>query len=507
MDTHADRHSETTPLLQENGGDEPDQQPNLRAQAQRLLLLVCVSIVAIDFGSYLSYAPQIEIFESIICRRLHSSGLDFVYHANNSTSVCKSDDVQSELALLVGWNQSFNQLPGILLALPYGLMADRVGRKTVLLLSLIGLLMEEVVIRMIVWWSDFIPLRVIWLAPLFQIAGGGPQIATSMAYTMISDVFPAERKSSIFFLLAAVILLGEILATPISAVLMSYTPWLPSLLGIAFEVIGLAAAALVTETLPKSSKVEDDEREQGPGQHSVSGDQDGWAAQMSQRWNRLRHSHYDFSLSMNLFLIIGAFILASIGTQALQLVIQYASKRFSWSIAEASFLVTIKGIVNLVLLLVLLPRLSLILGKHMPTAIKDLIIVQGSAWMLALGTAIMAFATHPGLFIVGICTFALGWGFYSALRSMATAIVSPSQTGVLNTTIALSQSMGSMAAGPLLALAFRRGIELGGVWTGLPYMIATVLFVGASILVWGMRIPRLVDDAESASLPSDLEPT
>jgi hypothetical protein len=37
----------------------------------RILILLCITIVAIDFGAYLSVAPQMSIFESIICRRLH----------------------------------------------------------------------------------------------------------------------------------------------------------------------------------------------------------------------------------------------------------------------------------------------------------------------------------------------------------------------------------------------------------------------------------------------------
>jgi hypothetical protein len=59
-------------------------------------------------------------------------------------------------------------------------------------------------------------------------------------------------RASIFYIMAAVILLGEILATPISAFLMRWTPWVPSLLGIVFQLGGLLGAALVSETRPDS---------------------------------------------------------------------------------------------------------------------------------------------------------------------------------------------------------------------------------------------------------------
>jgi MFS family permease len=142
----------------------------------RLLIIVCISIVAADFGNSLTLAPQISIYESLICRRVRAGG------------GCKSPEVQGELALLIGWKQTIDQLPGIIFALPYGLAADRIGRKPILVLCLIGLVLEENAIRLVCWWTAALPLRMIWATPVFQIIGGGSQTATAMAYAMITDV-------------------------------------------------------------------------------------------------------------------------------------------------------------------------------------------------------------------------------------------------------------------------------------------------------------------------------
>lgn len=63
--------------------------------------------------------------------------------------------------------------------------------------------------------------------------------------------------------MAAGILLGEILATPISTFLRTWSPWVPSLSGIVFQLGGLLGAALVSETRPEptSSFEEADESE------------------------------------------------------------------------------------------------------------------------------------------------------------------------------------------------------------------------------------------------------
>lgn len=170
------------------------------ARLQRIVLtLVCISIVAVDFCNVLSYAPQLEIFESIICRQVpgHASTRDPVLgspRSGNTASPCKSPEVQGELALLNGWKDTFDHLPGIVLALPYGLVADRIGRKVVLVLCITGLILEEVAIRLLCWWNKIVPLRAVLLTPAFQVLGGGPEIATSMAYSMITDVFLVDRR-------------------------------------------------------------------------------------------------------------------------------------------------------------------------------------------------------------------------------------------------------------------------------------------------------------------------
>lgn len=179
---------ERAPLL---GGDEAgyDDHPKITSLLRsHLLLLVCLSVVAADFGNYLGYAPHIEILESIICRQAQGS------NALGVDENCKSPQVQGELALINGWKDTFDQLPGILLALPYGFAADRIGRKPILALSLIGLILEETAMRLIFLFNSVLPLRIIWATPAFQIIGGGPQIATAMAYAMVTDIVASNQR-------------------------------------------------------------------------------------------------------------------------------------------------------------------------------------------------------------------------------------------------------------------------------------------------------------------------
>lgn len=199
--TDSEEPRERDPLLAEHNGTilapETATQNMLASKRTRILILLCVSIVAADFGNYLAYAPQLAIFESIICQQYHPDGVAITLQGSmDATSPCKSPDVQGELAILNGWKDTFDQIPGIIMALPCGFAADRIGRKPIILLALTGLLLEEVSARMISWWSEMgiLPLRLLWLVPVFQFLGGGPQIASSMVYAVLTDIFPMEQR-------------------------------------------------------------------------------------------------------------------------------------------------------------------------------------------------------------------------------------------------------------------------------------------------------------------------
>lgn len=50
---------------------------------------------------------------------------------------CTVGHVQSEVAIINGWRDPLDVLPSILVAISWGAVADRVGRKLVLLLAIL----------------------------------------------------------------------------------------------------------------------------------------------------------------------------------------------------------------------------------------------------------------------------------------------------------------------------------------------------------------------------------
>jgi hypothetical protein len=69
-------------------------------QRWRILIISSVVFFLVDFGFYLTVPAQTKIFEDIICRQYNAQG------------DCKIAPVQSELAAVNGWKDTFDALPG-----------------------------------------------------------------------------------------------------------------------------------------------------------------------------------------------------------------------------------------------------------------------------------------------------------------------------------------------------------------------------------------------------------
>jgi hypothetical protein len=69
--------------------------------------------------------------------------------------------------------------------------------------------------------------------------------------------------------------------------------------------------------------------------------------------------------------------------------------------------------------------------------------------------------------------------------------------GMMCALFIMMREIGSVVAASLLSLTLNRGMELGGVWSGLPFMFATAAVSGAACLIGcGVRVPAERDTAD-----------
>jgi MFS-type transporter involved in bile tolerance (Atg22 family) len=88
--------------------------------------------------------------------------------------------------------------------------------------------------------------------------------------------------------------------------------------------------------------------------------------------------------------------------------------------------------------------------------------------------------------------FSFGGGYNALIRSILTSLVEQHHIGTLYNMIAVIETVGQIFAGPLLSGTFRQGMNMGGAWIGLPFIVAGGLFATAAVVVFSVRLPNML---------------
>lgn len=91
---------------------------------------------------------------------------------------------------------------------------------------------------------------------------------------------------------------------------------------------------------------------------------------------------------------------------------------------------------------------------------------------------------------LALIIFTLGSGFRQSIQSFITSLIDQNQIGSLYTIISIIDVIGSMAASALLAGTFAKGIQLGGMALGLPFLVSAGLYAISGLGVWCIKSQR-----------------
>jgi len=130
----------------------------------------------------------------------------------------------------------------------------------------------------------------------------------------------------------ASVLVAEMCAPIMAAVLMEYGNWLPLLLALAIQQVGVTIGLFFPETLhlrdlPEPIDADDEGVELQP-EHNIF----GFRTQLRQ----LKNAFIFIKSDLTLALTIATFLANRLGRQALTLLIRYASKRYNWEIKKVN---------------------------------------------------------------------------------------------------------------------------------------------------------------------------
>ncbi|KAK6519886.1 hypothetical protein TWF506_000181 [Arthrobotrys conoides] len=495
--------NEANPLLREEGQRTTDKVAKTPLYRNHIIALFAFLLLT-EASNDIQIAPMTVIMESIICKNyygvintLNGTTLDeFEFKPTDSSSSswtddrrCKIEPIQSELAHVRGWQQLFECLASILVAVPFGFLANRCGRKVVLALAMFGLTLARVWIQVVCWWPEILPLRISWLSALFHLIGGGNLVVGSLIYTIMTDLTLPEHRASIFLFMNAAVLIAEMLVMPLAATLMRIDPWIPVNIGLATVALG----SLVTiSILPETVHLQDTESE-GTEEEERDSLSEGDDSSLLSGAKRALHSSKDLfslaSVSRETVVLMIASTMTNMDRSSTPYFIQYVSKKFDWDISEASLLTSYRAALNLILSLVLLPLASHLFRTrlNMATEVKDLWLTRFSAGVLCIGSALMALAPNLFFLVSGLTIFAHGYGLSALIHSLAASVVEPRYIVILYNAMSVAETTGDFISGPILSSTFSFGQRIGKEWFGLFMMVMAFFYLVVTVAIFSIR--------------------
>ncbi|KAI8630121.1 major facilitator superfamily transporter [Xylariaceae sp. FL1651] len=455
-----------------------------------IINVLCVIIFVVSCSAGFLDLSMTRLVEDALCHEY--------YNVENwnlpiDEKQCKEAPIQEKLAYLLAILSSANSIAGFVAALPWGLVADKIGRKPVVALALFGLLFGGLIQLAVVYWRDVFPLTAIWASAIGPLIGGGNPVLAGVIFSMVSDATSEEQRTIAFLRIHVANICGNLLSPSLSALLMEKTsPWVPPWVGITFFIMGGVSFLFLPETFVHKD----------PSRASDESEPSGTSSRISRVISHCRDTLSILKSPSLILLLLTALFAMPILYGTLQFLNQFVSKRYGIKISQTGYVQTVYGIVHIVQSLVILPWLSGFLIK--PTTPprfrstdeqhRDLALARWSYGILLIGALVLGLSPTLGSFIFGLIIMAFGSGFSSLTKSLMSTYVDTEHRSRLFSIVAMVEVLGSVYAQPMLAVLFSLGLKLQGGWIGLPYYGLAGLIAVGNLLLLFVKTPNTNGD-------------
>ncbi|KAF2089929.1 MFS general substrate transporter [Saccharata proteae CBS 121410] len=464
-------------LLHQQISDQDDEEsiprPHKQAKWSPTVIagLLFVLILLVGCSDQIESPSSTRIYEAIYCRQYYETRDPGLIGGDGwvEEGRCKIPGVQGSVAMLKAWSGVFDIAGSLPFAIPWGYFADTHGRKPLILLIGVSMIARSVWINVVCnFWRTF-PIKLVWLGGLSSITGGTPVLA-AVAYTVIADIYPSEKRTTMFFRITATELFTKFFSPPVATALMRLSPFLAMMVSTGFLIICLPILLLIPETLNYRTKTT---KTPLPPHPKPNWTRHTFTHTLRTLPSRIATSTSFLTRSRSLLILLPAYTPHLLIPSTVALIPQYASARFTVPLSTAALLTSIQGllvVLNLVLVLPLATR-HLVHKYHHPPPSADLLLARLSAVALTTGFLLIGLAPSLPLLIAVLPVEVAGYGVMILVRSVATSLVERHHIARLYTVLSVCEVAGMMAWSPLIAKLLETGLRVGGVAMGLPFFV------------------------------------
>lgn len=273
----------------------------------------------------------------------------------------------------------------------------------------------------------------------------------------------------------------------------------------------LVAIFLFPETIHESRQSKPVSAEEGQievlsSQDQVSQDQKFSAAT---RWLNQRLSGIQESISgiglVNILLLSLSIMFAATGIKAIDWygLVQYPVIKLHWSFSQASFIVSVQGILMLLHFSCVLPFLNSAAARYFGSSGHGhFVIMAGSAVLLTLGSLVIGLSNTAVTFVVGVVVYLFGEGLPTATQAFIVSLVEKSQVARVMATLSITSIFGKLIASILFPKVLAWGLDSKrAILVGLPFFASAGMFLvsGVCFTVVGVKMWRARKMEESDS--------
>ncbi|KAF2205952.1 hypothetical protein GQ43DRAFT_490226 [Delitschia confertaspora ATCC 74209] len=418
--------------------------------------------------------------------------------------LCKVDEVQKQLAWLQGIMETTLVVCDFIVTIPFSFLAKRPGGvKLVLWANLVPRIFMSIWAVLVGNYERLFPTKTIIAGPFLAVLGG-ECVFSSTIFTLTAALTNEYVQRSISYVVAFV---GPSLAS----FTMGLDLWLPfwlniGLLLLAVPTINLLPGSNTSSTFAIIREAEDTaetgplltEQSSTPNKYS-----NAFEAQDSVIRTCINVIHKFTSLVMgrrNFQIMLVSFLLTALASSDTKLLVQYISKRYEWTFAEATsdtdmtqagYLLSTKALVNVTLLTVIVPRIikasSTSKTVHNSEVRLNFLGAEGSIAVSILGVLCVAMSSKFWMLIMSLIIYALGSAlpvFTMSLVRSPLIVLADSETYAQDFSIVmLTKTFGSLLGAPLMTVLWVQAIKVGGAGLGLPYFVSASLYFVAAVIV------------------------